>query len=286
MIDAGLTNKVVLVTGANHGIGAATARAFAEQGALVFVTCFRPKQDRPSETDAPGGPGEVFYRARRAQSGDGIVHTIRMGGKQAAGWEADLSDPTAIPELFDRAERAFGSVDVLVNNAAHYEGDTFGPAAGTAANGLPMSSISPQSIDCHFAVNTRAVALMMAEFARRHIRCGKSWGRIINVSTDCASCCPTEVSYSASKHAMEAYSRSAAVELAQYGITVNTVAPGPVQTGWMSPDVEDRERRSIPLGHVGQPEDVADAIVFFASEQARWITGQLLYVGGGYVMPR
>jgi 3-oxoacyl-[acyl-carrier protein] reductase len=125
---------------------------------------------------------------------------------------------------------------------------------------------------------------MMAEYARRHVARGATWGRIINISTDGAYCFPQEVSYGASKAALEAYSRSSARELSGYGITVNIVSPGPIQTGWMTPEMETSIVPSIPLGRVGQPEDVADVIVFLASEQARWLTGQCLHVGGGHRM--
>ena len=87
-----------------------------------------------------------------------------------------------------------------------------------------------------------------------------------------------------SKHALESYSRSAAAELGKYGITVNIVAPGPVQTGWLSSDEEKSIGAGTPLGRVGRPEDIADVVVFLASEQARWLTGQLVYAGGGWRM--
>ena len=125
----------------------------------------------------------------------------------------------------------------------------------------------------------------MVEYARRHIGRGASWGRIINVSTDGASGFSGEISYGASKHALESYSRAAAAELGRFGITVNVVSPGPVQTGYIEPELEARLASEIPLGQVGQPEDVTDVIVLLASERARWVTGQLLYVGGGHVMP-
>jgi 3-oxoacyl-[acyl-carrier protein] reductase len=107
----------------------------------------------------------------------------------------------------------------------------------------------------------------------------------VNISTDGASCFPSEISYGASKHALESYSRSAAQELGQYGVTVNVVSPGPVQTGWITSELEEIEVPNIPLGRIGQPGDVADVIVFLSSNQARWVTGQLVYVGGGHVMP-
>ncbi len=286
MIDPGLNGKVVLITGANnpYGIGAATAKAFAAQGARVFLHFFR-QPDRPTETeDRARGPGWAFFRLQQTRTADEVLRTISQSGGQAAAWEADLSDPENIPRLFDQAEAAFGPVDILVNNAADWEGDTFLPS-DTDRMGRSIHTISAWSHDRNFAVNSRAVALMMAEYARRFLQRGATWGRIINVSTDGASAFPGEVSYGASKHAMESYSRAAAIELGPYGITVNVVAPGPVQTGYITPEMEEKLRSEIPLRRVGQPKDVADVIVFLASEKARWVTGQLLYVGGGHVMP-
>jgi 3-oxoacyl-[acyl-carrier protein] reductase len=216
-----------------------------------------------------------------------VADSIRAAGGRAAAWEANLADPTVIPELLDRAEQALGPVEVLVNNAAADEYDTFLPGKSWRqgdlcdATGLPVNTLSAESHDQCFAVNSRAVALLTAEFARRHIAAGRKEGRIINVSTDGAAGFPSSVSYWASKHALESYSRAAAWELGPYGITVNIVSPGPVQTGWMTPDLETKIAAGIPLGRVGRSEDIADAIVFLASHQARWITGQLLYVGGG-----
>ena len=96
--------------------------------------------------------------------------------------------------------------------------------------------------------------------------------------------CLVHIRYAASKHAIESYSRSAALEMGKYEITVNIVAPGPIQTGWLTPEQETQIAAQTPLGRVGRPEDVADVIVFLASEQAHWLTGQLLYVGGGWRM--
>ena len=212
-----------------------------------------------------------------------------MGGR-AESWEADLSVPENIPCIFDRAEAAFGPVDILVNNAAYWEADTFIPTSTDLVNKFVEAWTSaPEHIDASkfdriFAVNTRAVILLMAEFAQRHVQRQASWGRIINISTDGAYCFPSEVSYGASKLATEGYTRSAAKELGQYGITVNTVSPGPVQTGWLTPEMEDLIAASNPMKRVGHPEDIANAVLFFASEQAGWITGQRLSVGGGNAM--
>jgi 3-oxoacyl-[acyl-carrier protein] reductase len=234
-------------------------------------------------------PGIDFYNARRTTTADEVVQAIRAQGGRAGAVEADLSHPETIPMLFDRAESAFGPVDILVNNADHCEQDTFLPgnqenAELLAPDGFPTYTITRQQIDQHFAINSRTVALMMAEFARRHITRNAQWGRIINLSTDGAPGFAGEVSYGASKAAIESYSRAAAKELGRHGITVNIVSPGPVQTGWIAPDLEKIISANTPLGRVGHPDDVADVIVFLASEQSRWLTGQLISVSGGHRM--
>ena len=286
MIDTGLSGRVALVTGANHGIGAATAKAFAAQGARVFIHYLRVAAPPDSSTVDVEEPGEAQYRLRQATTAEAVVAEIREQGGEAAAWEADLGDVENIPALFNRAEAAFGPVEVLVNNAAHWEPDTFDTSEQAPIDHFarPISSVTMDSHDRHFAINSRAPALMMAEFGRRHIARGGTWGRIVNVSTGGASGAPSEVSYWASKYALESYSRAAALELGQYGITVNIVSPGPIQTGYIIREHEQLLAERIPLGRLGLPDDVADVMVFLASEQARWVTGQLLYVGGGHRM--
>lgn len=127
---------------------------------------------------------------------------------------------------------------------------------------------------------------MMSEYLQRYLSRKARWGRIINLSTDAAHAHLANASYAASKHAIESYSRSAALEMGQYGITVNLIAPGPIQTGYLGPEAEVEVAANTPLRRVGAPEDVADTILFLASDQARWITGQLIYVGGGWRMPQ
>ena len=294
MIDSGLKEKVVLITGANnpYGIGAGIARAFAAQGAKLFLHYLRPTgTGSGTETGDPAGaPGSPFYRSQLAKSAGEVLAEIRSLGAEADAWEADLAEASLIPLVYDRAEQALGPVEVLVNNAASWEADTFVPSGAELENKLVElwtdrpKSVTANSFDRLFAVNTRAPALLIAEFARRHIQRGARWGRIVNVSTAGAERFPSEISYGASKYALESYTRSAAMELGKFGITVNVISPGPVQTGWITAELERAILPAIPLGRIGTPADVADVVVFLASDQARWITGQRIYVGGGHGM--
>jgi 3-oxoacyl-[acyl-carrier protein] reductase len=291
MIDPRLKEKVVLVTGANnpYGIGAGIARAFAAQGSHLFLHYFRQTSHASDqEAESAASPGARFYYSQQAKSGDEVLAALHKMDANAHAWEADLSNASVVPELFDQAERLLGPVEVLVNNAAYWEGDSFVPSDAELPNKLVElwtdrpQNITAISFDRIFAVNTRAAALLMGEFVRRHRKRGARWGRIVNVSTAGAECFPSEITYGASKFALESYTRSAAMELGQFGINVNVISLGPVQTGWITPELERAILPTIPLGRIGTPEEVADVVVFLASDQARWITGQKIFVGGGH----
>ncbi len=287
MIDTGLQGKVALVTGANHGIGAAAAKALAAQGVAVLINYLRmpPLGNADDTIQDATMPGLSFYNAQRARGAETIIQSIRDLSGRAEAVEADLSDPETIPMLFDRAEAAFGPVDILVNNADYCTADSFVPqsvlAADTAPAGYGIDTLTAATHDAHFAVNSRAIALLIAEFARRRIERNIRWGRIITISTDGAPGFYHELSYGASKFAAESYTRAAAFELGLYGITANIISPGPIQTGWIAPELAAQISKETPLGRPGQPEDIADVIVFLASEQARWVTAQMISVSGG-----
>jgi 3-oxoacyl-[acyl-carrier protein] reductase len=281
MPDRALEGRIALITGANHGIGAAIALALTRDGADIFVSFYRPTLTT-QETFINDG----VYARQRDQGADAVLAAARTYDVRAEALEIDLANSTAIPVLFDRAEATLGDVSILINNAAAWAADTFVPPALRDAQAWPppdiMGWISAESIDTHFAVNARANALLMAEFARRHIARKAVWGRIVNVSTDGAAVFPGEVSYGASKYALESYSRSAARELGPYGVTVNIVSPGPTQTGWITAELETEIAAHTPLRRIGQPEDVADVVALLMSDKARWLTGQLLRAGGGH----
>jgi 3-oxoacyl-[acyl-carrier protein] reductase len=282
VINPGLQGRTVLVTGANNrlGIGAAIAMAFATHDATVFLHYHRMPLDESSHAD--------IYRQQQTHSADEIVRDVAAFGGRAASFEGDFTDTATIPRLFDAAERFCGSVDILINNAAAWSADTFLPAIGARRSPFlelwtdaaqPVASEPAQRL---FMANTLAPALLTAEFARRHVARNARWGRIVNVSTAGSECFPSEASYGASKYALESYTRTAARELGQFGITVNVLALGPVQTGWITTALESALLPTLALGRIGVPDDMADVVVFLASEQARWVTGQKIFVDGGH----
>lgn len=289
MIDPKLRGKVALITGANHGIGAATALALGNQGVKVFASFFCPpcqySEAELKRAEKAGLGGDVFYRAMQQKPIGQLVSRFEDAGMTISALEADLAEETNISQLFDVCEKELGPVDILINNHTHCVLETFDPEQ-TSTDGSEVFLPTAASIDAHFAINARAYALMMQAYLKQYLENGLNCGRIVNTSTDAAHCHPLNVSYAASKHAIESYSRSAACEMGKYGITVNVIAPGPIQTGYILPEDEKAIAESTPLGRVGSPEDVADVTVFLCSEQARWLTGQLLYVGGGYRIPQ
>ncbi len=261
-----LADRVAIVTGANHGIGAATAIALAKRGAGVLISFLR--LDVPD--DDPGRPR--VYRESRARDGSSVADAIRGGGGRAEAIEADLLDPEMPARVFDAAERFLGPVEILVNNASGWRKDTFTPGRPDTF-GRQGNPVTAATFDVQFGVDARGTALLIAEFARRHIERAGSWGRIVSLTSGGASGFSGEVSYGAAKAALENYTMSAAWELGRYGVTANVVHPPVTDTGWVTPEIEAESIAASPLAHIAQPEDVAEVICLVCSPRAGFITG-------------
>jgi 3-oxoacyl-[acyl-carrier protein] reductase len=265
-IAGSVKGRVALVTGGNHGIGAATAQALAEAGAAVLVTYL--------SIDDPQDEGTLETRRSRASGADEVIGQIRAAGGRGEAVEADLRT-VDVATLFDAAERSFGPVDVLVHNASGWVADTFKPAT-TDRLGRGLRRVTNETIDQMFAVDARAGGLLIAELARRHAARGASWGRIVTLTSGGPDGFPEEVSYGAAKAALVNYTLSAATELADLGITANAVHPPVTDTGWITPEVEQAVARSDQLTHIARPEDVAEVIAYLAGEQSWLVTGNVI----------
>ena len=270
MIDYGLKGKVALITGANNtqGIGAATASAFAREGAKVVLVYKKVHRDfDESKTDKNGVDR---YYAANAGGAEAFEHSLREMNADCLVIESDISDENKVKEIFSSVIEKYGRVDILVNNAATDDENGFDT----------IEKITQKVIDDTFAVNVRGSILMTREFINnRH-----DYGRIINISTDAAQVFAGQITYGASKATLEALTRSIALETAKYGITVNCIAPGPTQTGWIDAELEKAVIPLIPMEKLIQPEDIAETILFLASEQAGMLTGQVIKVSGGHAL--
>ena len=174
MIDTGVKGRIALVTGANHGIGAAIAKALAAQGAKVFVTYFRGgtaySEAKLEDARTAGVGGDRLYRAQQQQTAEHVLSSIRASGGVGSMLELDLADLESIRVAFDSCERELGPVEILINNHAYCALETFDPAnVGVTASEGAVTMTSAQGIDLRFAVNVRATVLLMTEFVRRHI---------------------------------------------------------------------------------------------------------------------
>jgi 3-oxoacyl-[acyl-carrier protein] reductase len=257
-----------IVTGANHGIGAATAVALAARGCGVLCA-FWPVQDFVD----PGIP--QAYRDHRASGADEVVAEIEAAGGRAVAAQADLSDPATPAALFDLAQERLGPVDILVNNATGWLADTFTPATDDRL-GRSLQPVTEASWRQQFGVDAMAPALMIAEFGRRHVARGADWGRIIGLTSGGAVGFPGEVSYGAAKAAQENYTMSAALELGPLGITANMVHPPVTDTGWVTDAVRAVVADDPAMLHIATPAQVAEVIAYLASDAAALITANVI----------
>lgn len=262
------SSHTVIVTGANHGIGAATAVELARTGHGVLCT-FLHVQD---EAD-PGVP--QAYRDHRGADADAVVDQIRGAGGRAVAVEADLTEPATPARLFDLAEEHLGPVDVLVNNATGWVPDSFS-STGMDRLGRNLQPVTAASWTQQFSVDAMAPALLISEFARRHVARGATWSRIIGLTSGGGLGFPEEVSYGAAKAAQSNYTMSAALELAEFGITANVVHPPVTDTGWVTDKVREAVAGSNTLIHIATPADVAAVIAYLASDAAALITANVI----------
>jgi NAD(P)-dependent dehydrogenase (short-subunit alcohol dehydrogenase family) len=245
-----VSNPVVLITGGLSGIGRAAAVAFAKKGAKVVVA------------------------GRRDEAGKALVRELCSLGSEAEFINTDVRKEDDVRALVDKTVAKFGRLDVAVNNAA-IEG-----------RGGPITEQTAESFAATFDTNVLGVVLSMKHEVRAMQAQGS--GSIINISSTYGHEGAAGASiYVGAKHAVEGITKSVALEIAKSGIRVNAVAPGPTDTGMLTRFTGTTENKAalaaeVPLGRLGLPEEVADGIVFIASDEARFITGHILNVDGGH----
>jgi NAD(P)-dependent dehydrogenase (short-subunit alcohol dehydrogenase family) len=247
--SVGLSGAVVLITGALTGIGRATAFAFGKEGARIIVS------------------------GRRQQEGFNLAAELQAMGAEAEFIYADVRHEKDIILLIERTVARFGRLDIAVNNA------------GTEGKPGPVTEQTAESYAAVFETNVLGVLLSMKH--ELLVMKAQGHGSIVNVSSTLGIRGGAGASvYSASKHAVEGLTKSAALEVASMGIRVNAVAPGPIDTGMFdrfagSPDSKERTKAKLPVGRLGQPEEVANVIVYVGSNGAPFLTGQSVVIDGG-----
>ena len=276
-MDLKLRDKVVLVTGGSRGIGAAICRAFAAEGARVGVNYRQSREQAEAvaeKINCAGIPCEGFVAPRRVRNkpceGQRSPRKVR-----AVVIPGDIAKDEEIGPMFDRLEEAFGPVDVLVNNAAYC------PSG-------PVEGYTRSEWEYTFAVNVTGAFRACQELVKR-LRGRKAGGKIVNIASQAAFLGSTSghLPYDASKGALVTMTRALAREVAREGIHVNAVAPGLVLTEMMAKAWEERKERylaRIPLYRIGQPEEIANVVLFLASDAASYMTGATVDVSGGLLM--
>ncbi|MDC3412036.1 SDR family oxidoreductase [Aquibacillus sp. 3ASR75-11] len=246
-----LQDKLAVVTGVSHdkGIGAAVCRRFAADGLDIFFSHWKADSD-----------WVLSFKKELIEIG------VRVDDM-----EIDLSMRDSSTVLLDQVNEKLGKPTILVNNAAHSLRDGY-------------KQLNAQLLDDHYAVNMRATLLLSVEFTRRFEQSPLSFGRIINLTSGQAKGpMLEELAYGATKGAVSAFTLSLSAEVAHLGITVNAVNPGPTDTGWMTEEVKKELKPKFLSGRVGVPEDAAKLVSFLASEDAGWVTGQVIDSEGAFL---
>ena len=252
------SRRLAIVTGASRrrGIGAAVCLALARAGADIFFTHWS-SYDRLR----PWGAEE--------EEPDLLQKLVQALGVRCEHMMVDLAETDAPQRIIQTAQTQLGEASILVNNATHDD---------TQA---PFDQLDARTLDAYYAVNMRGTMLLSVEFARGFSM--TAGGRIINLTSGQGrGAMPGKLAYVATKGAIEAFTITLAAEVAPRGITVNAVDPGPTDTGWMSEEVKQELLPRFPMGRIGQPDDAARIITFLASEDAAWVTGQIIRSTGGF----
>ncbi|EIM07012.1 3-ketoacyl-(acyl-carrier-protein) reductase [Planococcus antarcticus DSM 14505] len=242
---------VAIVTGVGNpkGIGAAVCRKLATRGVDIFFTHWESSSDFPDKFK---------------------LEIIDMG-VQCEFIEVDLSKKGAYKTVFSEVSEKLGPPNILINNAAY----------STDSNYMELTE---KLLDDHYYVNVRTTSLLCTEFARQFQKSDSKYGRIINLTSgQSLGPMPGELAYAATKGAISAFTVSLSSELAELGITVNAVNPGPTDTTWMTDDIRLHLLPKFKAGRIGKAEDAANIIAFLASEEAGWITGQIINSEGGFL---
>lgn len=251
-------HRIAIITGASRrrGIGAAICLVLAQAGIDIFFTHWSPYDQRMpwgAEEDEPIQ----------------LQKEVQAMGVRCEHLMIDLSTADASQRIIQMVEEQLGPASILVNNAAHDD------------TNAPFDQLDAPTLDAYYAVNMRGTILLSIEFARRFIL--PAGGRIINLTSGQGyGPMPGKLAYIATKGAIDAFTITLAVEVAPRGITVNAVDPGPTDTGWMTEDIKRELLPHFPMGRIGQPEDAARLIAFLASEDAGWVTGQIIRSRGGF----
>jgi len=264
-----LDGRVAVVSGANHGIGAATAAELAHLGADIAVAYLAYT---PTDHD-PGRPAE--YRSQREQGPQATVTAVEAAGQRAHAIAADLVDADTPARVFAEAESALGPVSIVVNNASGWRKDTFSPERDDPLSRHHEALTADTALQ-QLLVDARGGALMIAELAASVRRHQLGWGRIVSLTSGGPMGFPGEVSYGAAKAALENYTMSASIELAADGITANVVYPPVTDTGWITDEVRAFVEASTDHVHIAQPAEVAQVIGWLCTDAGRLLTGNVI----------